>query len=139
MDDRQAVLAANAEFYRAFENLDLSEMEAVWMKAPQVKCVHPGWSLLVGFGPVMDSWQRIFANTRGMHFELVNVLVDVVGDLAWVVLTEVIETRTADGADRSLVQATNIFQRHYERWLLVHHQGSPVYMPPGAVGPQRMH
>ena len=139
MDERAAVLAANAAFYRAFEDLDLAAMEAVWLNAPYVKCVHPGWSLLTGFGPVMDSWQRIFANTRGMHFELANILAEVVGDLAWVVLMEVIETQTPEGIERGLVQATNIFQRDGGRWLLIHHHGSPVYMPPSEAGPERMH
>ena len=87
----------------------------------------------------MDSWQRIFANTRGMHFEVINVRVEVVGDLGWVVLTEVIEAETPEGVDRSLVQTTNIFERKGGRWLMVHHHGSPIYMPPSTAGPERMH
>jgi len=43
MTDRDAVLEANAAFYAAFESLDLKRMEEVWLRAPYIKCVHPGW------------------------------------------------------------------------------------------------
>lgn len=138
-DDRQAVLEANAAFYRAFESLSLTHMEAVWLRAPHVRCVHPGWNLLVGWGPVMESWQRIFANTMSMRVALTNVDAEVLGDLAWVVATENIETEQRDGVSSACVQATNVFQRLHGRWLLVHHHGSPVYAPAEGAGPERMH
>src|SRR5262249_1942229 len=124
MDDREAVLAANAAFYRAFESLNLARMEDVWLRAAHVKCVHPGWALLGGWGAVMESWQGIFANTVAMRFTLTAVRVDVNGDLAWVVLTENLESQHREGTNAAQVQATNIFQRHEGRWFLVHHHGS---------------
>lgn len=139
MDDRDVVIAANAAFYRAFESLDLKRMEEVWLHAPHIKCVHPGWRLLVGWGPVMESWHRIFANTVTMRFTLTDVSVEVVGDLAWVVLTENIDTQHREGDGTSRVQATNLFQRQGDRWLLVHHHGSPVYTPVADVGSELMH
>src|SRR5206468_10561013 len=51
MSDRDAVLEANAAFYAAFQSLDLKRMEEIWLRAPYIKCVHPGWGLLVGWGP----------------------------------------------------------------------------------------
>jgi len=139
MDERQAVLAANAAFYRAFESLNLTRMEEVWLRAAHVKCVHPGWGLLVGWGPVMESWQRIFANTVAMRFTVTAVHVEVHGDLAWVVLTENLESQRREGVAAAQVLATNIFQRHDDRWFLVHHHGSPVYTPTEDSGPEQMH
>jgi ketosteroid isomerase-like protein len=139
MDDRAAVIAANAEFYRAFEALDLTRMEERWLRAPTIKCVHPGWGLLVGWGPVMDSWARIFANTAAMRFTLTHVHVEIAGDLAWVVVRENIESEHKDEQISSHVLATNLFQRHEGRWLLVHHHGSPVYPPFVETEPERMH
>jgi limonene-1,2-epoxide hydrolase len=133
------VLAANAAFYRAFESLNLARMEEVWLQAAHVKCVHPGWGLLVGWGPVMGSWQRIFASTVSMHFVLTALRVEVVGDLAWVVLTENLESQHREGESAAQIQATNIFERHDGRWFLVHHHGSPVYTPTDDVGPEQMH
>jgi ketosteroid isomerase-like protein len=128
-DDRAAVLAANAAFYRAFETLEAARMERVWLRAPHVSCVHPGWGLLAGWGPVMESWERIFANTLGMRFQLDDLRVEIRGDVAWVLLVEELESRHADGTVTATVQATNVFERHDGRWLLVHHHGSPVYPP----------
>ena len=139
MDDRDAVLQANAAFYRAFESLDLKRMEAVWLRAAHIRCVHPGWGLLVGWGPVMESWQRIFANTVSMRLTLTQVQVEVAERLAWAVLREHIESEHRDGQITTQVQATNIFERQEGRWFLVHHHGSPVSAPFTDAEPMRMH
>lgn len=139
MDDRDAVIEANAAFYRAFESLVLKRMEAIWLRAPYIKCVHPGWGQLAGWGPVMESWERIFANTRAMRFTLTHVRAEVVGDLAWVVLRENIETEHQEERGATQVEATNIFQRQAGQWFLVHHHGSPVYPPFVDREPERMH
>ena len=81
MDDTAAVLAANRAFYQAFETLELREMEKMWLQESYIKCVHPGWPLLCGWGPVMASWERIFTNTESMRFNLSDVRVEVLGDL----------------------------------------------------------
>src|SRR6185295_471240 len=125
MSDLDEVLAANATFYRAFESLDLQRMEDVWLRAPYIRCVHPGWSMLAGWGPVMESWQRIFASTMRMRFTLTHVHAEVIGDFAWVVLTENIESDHREAKTTARVQATNLFQRHSNRWFLVHHHSSP--------------
>ena len=138
-EEHDGVLVANAAFYRAFESLNLTRMEDVWLRAAHVKCIHPGWGTLVGWGPVMESWQRIFANTVAMRFTLTAIHVDVVGDLAWVVLTENLESQHREGSTAAQVQATNIFERHDSRWFLVHHHGSPVYTPSEDSGPEQMH
>jgi ketosteroid isomerase-like protein len=137
MTDVDAVLEANAAFYRAFADLDLAQMEAVWLRAPSIACVHPGWRLLTGWGPVMESWARIFESTLAMRFTLAGVRAQTRGDVAWVVLTEGIDSRHRDGRVEAQVEATNVFERWDGRWLLVHHHGSPVYPPLDA--PEQMH
>jgi len=133
MSDRADVLEANAAFYEAFARLDLARMEEVWLRAPYLKCVHPGWGLLVGWGPVMESWRRIFESTLEMRFTLTDTSVETNGDLAWVVVTENIDSRHRDGTVTAQVQATNVFERRAGRWFLVHHHGSPVLGPPAAT------
>jgi hypothetical protein len=120
------VRKANLAFYRAFETLRVGEMESVWLRSARVHCTHPGWRRLVGYAAVMQSWERIFENTFEMRFELTGVEISVSGDVAWVVCTENITSRTYDGVSRSQVEATNVFERHDGRWRLVHHHGSPV-------------
>ena len=129
MDERQAVTAANEAFYRAFETLEIEEMEKVWLRASYIKCVHPGWPLLRGWGPVMTSWERIFANTFGMRFRLNDVHVEVSGSLGWVVLIEDLEARGYEGVSRSEILTTNLFEKRDGQWFIVHHHASPILAP----------
>jgi len=124
--ESEAVRKANLGFYRAFQSLQVSQMEGVWLHSARIQCTHPGWRRLIGYAAVMSSWQRIFENTFEMTFDLTGVEISVNGDLAWVVCTENITSRTYDGVSRSQVEATNVFERHDDRWRLVHHHGSPV-------------
>ncbi len=127
MDEKEAVAKANQSFYRAFESLDVNEMEKVWLQVGHIKCVHPGRSLLQGWGPIMASWQHIFENTFEMRFILTDVRVEVLGSLAWVVLLEDLESRTYDGPSRSTILATNIYENQNGQWFLVHHHASPIF------------
>lgn len=129
MDDRTAVATANQSFYRAFETLDIKEMEKVWLRASHIKCVHPGWPLLCGWGPVMASWERIFENTFSMRFTLTDVRVEVSGSLGWVVLIEELESGGYDGPSQSQILATNLFEKRDGQWFLVHHHASPIFAP----------
>ena len=133
MSEVADVLEANAAFYRAFASLELAQMEQVWLRAPYIKCVHPGWGLLTGWGPVMESWRRIFESTLEMRFTLTDASVEMKGDLAWVVVTENIDSRHRDGEVAAQVQATNVFERRDGHWFVVHHHGSPVFGPPAAT------
>jgi ketosteroid isomerase-like protein len=130
MSDRESILEANRAFYRAFESLDLERMGEIWLRDPRIVCIHPGWRRLVGWGPVMTSWERIFDNVFEMKFELGEAQVMASGDLAVVVVEENLLQRGYDGATRSSVLATNVFERAQGRWWLVSHHGSPVIQPP---------
>ena len=39
-----AVLAANANFYRAFAESNFKSMDSQWAREAPVACVHPGWA-----------------------------------------------------------------------------------------------
>jgi ketosteroid isomerase-like protein len=129
-DDKQDVAKANAEFYRAFETLKIEEMEKVWAKNADIQCGHPGWRVLRGWGPVMESWKRIFGNTPSIRFTLTDVKVEVRGDIAWVTLYENLNS-SIQGQDYSAaILTTNIFQRTPEGWRMILHHGSSVSQPP---------
>jgi len=126
-DELTRVEEANARFYRAFESLDLREMEGVWASGEHVRCVHPGWGLLTGWEAVRASWETIFKNTAEIRFSVTDVLVQVEGDLAWVTCTENILSQASGNISVATVLATNIFERHDEGWLMVHHHASHVF------------
>jgi ketosteroid isomerase-like protein len=130
MSDRDAIIRANRAFYDAFQSLDTARMESVWHKDPGIVCIHPGWRRLRGWGPIMTSWERIFDNVFEMEFQLGEVDVMIGGDLAVVIVEENLTQRDYDGVSKSLVLATNVFQRVGDEWLMVLHHGSPVLAPP---------
>ena len=136
----EAVAAANAELYAAFEAGDLDRMAAVWDDDPTaaITCVHPGWPLLRGRDRVLRSWAVIMANTTYIQFFLTDVAVIVDGDLAVVTCDENILTGVEnDLGDDARVVATNVFRRRDDRWRLWLHHGSPVLAPPSSPPEER--
>ena len=130
MSDREAVLAANRAFYDAFESLDADKMETVWLRDPRIICIHPGWRKLSGWGPVMQSWQRIFEGAFEMSFEIGDVDVIMTGDLAVIVVEENLTQRGYDGTMKTQILTTNVFEKVGNEWFMVMHHGSPVIAPP---------
>lgn len=122
----EAVTRANEAFYRAFESLDIAAMDNVWAHQEYVTCIHPGWSVRVGWPAVRDSWVIIFNNTFSMEFELTELQVQVAADIAWVICTENITSRVEETVQHSRVVATNLYERIDDTWKLIHHHGSPL-------------
>jgi ketosteroid isomerase-like protein len=118
--EEEKVLAANLAFYEALQSLRLPRMEAVWLQEDWVRCLHPGWELLLGWEEVQKSWAAIFQSTRQILISISRPLVHIAGDTAWVSCLEDVTTAQADGVSSALVEATNIFVRQRNRWMLVH-------------------
>lgn len=131
--DLDAVVAANAELYAAFEEGDVDRMEAIWDEADDVVCVHPGWPMLRGRAHVLRSWSVIMANTNYIQFFLTGVDAVIDADTAVVTCEENILTAVADpdGAlsQSAKVVSTNVFRRREDGWRLWVHHGSPVLAP----------
>jgi ketosteroid isomerase-like protein len=125
-DDEAQLVEANAGFYRAFESLDLAEMDRAWAHAEYVRCVHPGWCLLVGWEAVQQSWDAIFKGTREMRFSIEDVRPHVDGDLGWVTCTENILSHARGQVAVTSLLATNLFERRGGEWLMVHHHASHI-------------
>ena len=118
MNDSDAVLAANLEFYRAFNNRDSKAMDALWAKTAPVLCVHPGWTALVGRDVVLRSWRDILANGAAPHVMCHDDRAFIYGDLAIVQCEEELDT--------GHLVATNMFVRESGAWKMIHHQASPL-------------
>ncbi len=130
--DEEQVLAANRAFYEALRSLDMAQMEEVWLKEDWVRCVHPGWELLLGWEDVRKSWEDIFQTCGQMLISVGRPLVHVVGDTAWVSCLADITTAQTDGFSTGLIETTNIFVRYQGRWLMVLHHTTPLSMRPEA-------
>ncbi len=126
--ERDTVQEANERFYRALENASLEAMSAVWLHADWVKCVHPGWDLIVGWQPVRESWRQIFDGKTGMRVAAVDVQITVEGDFALVSCDEVLAIFLDDARApvSARTTATNLFQRVAGEWRMIHHHASQV-------------
>lgn len=122
MNDETALLAANAAYYEAFAARDLAAMGAIWAQE-NVSCVHPGWSALIGWRAILASYRDIFRNPRQEAVIARDEKALVCGDEGRVFCVE-----TVGGA---ALLATNWFRHVDGRWLLVHHQASPLALSNG--------
>ena len=138
-EEEKEVAKANESFYSAFEGLDIKQMESVWAKDADIQCGHPGWRILRGWNPVMESWRRIFENTPAIRFMLTDVLIEVHDDLAWVTLYENLNSSLEGQNVAATILTTNIFRKGSDGWRMVHHHGSSVAQPTTADEPTTVH
>lgn len=126
--EHDAVKEANERFYRALENADLNAMSAVWLHDTWVKCVHPGWDLIVGWERVRESWRQIFEGNTGMRVAATEVQITIEGDFALIscyeMLAVFLDSARAPVSVRTT--ATNLFQRVDGEWRMIHHHASQV-------------
>ena len=84
-------LESNQKFYDAFNENDLDLMSKAWLNDPGSQCIHPGWDVLNGFEPIIESWRRIFSAAQDLEIKLSHVEVVVSEDLAWIACQENLE------------------------------------------------
>ncbi|MDC1153514.1 nuclear transport factor 2 family protein [Nitrospinaceae bacterium] len=126
MIKEEPAIVVNEKFYKAFNARDLDAMKSVWSSQGNLICVHPGWSPLNGFEPIMESWQGIFKNSGNMDIQVSDITVTTSEDLAWVSCVEQIYTIASNGVLASKVFSTNLFQINEGSWKMIMHHASPM-------------
>ena len=127
MNDSDAVLAANLEFYRAFSTRDVEAMDALWAQHSPVACVHPGWPPLADREAVMESWRNILASPDSPRIVCYDEQAFLYGDTALVVCEEELEGGT--------LVASNWFVHEDGEWRMAHHQAGQL-VARRAAGPR---
>ena len=117
-EERDAVLAANRAFYRAFNDRDYEAMEGIWAPAGAMVCLHPGQPPLHERADILDSWRGILRHPESPRVRCVGEWVIGRGGLAMVVCREVL----ANGQ----LMATNTFVRSGTGWHMIGHHSGPV-------------
>lgn len=118
MSDAEAVLEANAAFYRAMLTGDFAAMLGIWAEDDTISCIHPGWPAIVGRDAVLGSWSDIFQGQRSIPVVCHEPHIIQTGDEARVLCIEVVQGVA--------LAATNYFRRANGAWRLIHHQSSQI-------------
>ena len=126
----EEIRAANQRFYDAFNTLDIGRMEDVWETSGRALCVHPGWTPIVGWDTIRESWERIFDNANLMQFSVRYLNVVVQGDFGCVTCVEGVTSVVQGRAANFSTFATNIFARQVSEngdvgWKMITHHASP--------------
>ncbi|XP_078157760.1 uncharacterized protein LOC144553461 [Carex rostrata] len=122
-DSQACVLAANARFYNAFKNGDLTAMHSIWAKGDHVYVVHPSAGRIDGYEMVMGSWEFVCGADYEfpLLIDLKNVEVHVRGNLGYVTCMEVVKTK---GTSWGRQVATNVFEKVDGQWYICIHHAS---------------
>ena len=132
-NDKQAVLAANAQFYAALNQMfvgKLAPMEAVWSHAGDVTYMGPNGLFDHGWSAVIKTWQDQAAMKLGGKVDPADMQAIVGSDVAVVTLYEEGENTNAKGKIEHLkLRATNSFRKEGGQWKMVgHHTDTLPYL-----------
>ena len=117
-DERDAVLAANRAFYRAFAERDVEAMDHIWAATGALVCLHPGQPPLHGRAEIMASWRGILRHPESPKVRCVGEWVIGRQGLAIVVCREILP--------EGQLMATNTFVRLSDGWRMIGHHSGPV-------------
>src|SRR5919197_588248 len=117
-EEREAVLAANRAFYRAFSERDAEAMDQVWAPSGAMVCLHPGRAPLHERPDIMASWRAILGHPSAPKVRCIGEWVVGRGGLAIVVCREILP--------EGQLMATNSFARLNEGWRMIGHHSGPV-------------
>ena len=117
-EEREAVLAANRAFYRAFAEHDPQAMDRIWAPTGALVCLHPGQAPLHERIEIMASWRAILRHPEAPKVRCLGEWVMGRPGLAIVVCREILP--------EGQLMATNAFVRLSEGWRMVGHHSGPV-------------
>ncbi len=119
---------AEARFYEALRQGDLTALMALWADEEEIVCVHPGGGRVVGAAAIRDSFESIFAN-GGIPVQTEQVHRLHQENFALHHLVERIEVPGEQGAQTGWVLATNVFIKTALGWRIAAHHASPGLPP----------
>ncbi|KAA8528221.1 hypothetical protein F0562_035528 [Nyssa sinensis] len=114
----RAIVDITTKFFNIIRERSLLAMGHLWLNADYVKCVHASGEIFTGYNAVMEGWQLAFNWEQGVDFQIRDVRVRVLTDMAWVTM------RTYVDVDTGPFNVTNIYEFHNGRWYIVHHHSS---------------
>lgn len=101
-------------------------MDRIWSHGDDSICIHPGWELVIGWMTIKQSWVQIFNKIEMIDIMTNTLRLRKCGNLAIFICLENIRISENGKIQRSCVLSTNVFEHSKGRWLLSHHQASPI-------------
>ena len=117
-EERDAVLAANRAFYRAFNDRDYAAMEGIWAPTGAMVCLHPGQPPLRERADILESWRGILGHPESPRVHCIGEWVMGRTGFAIVVCREILP--------EGQLMATNTFARQSDGWRMIGHHSGPV-------------
>jgi ketosteroid isomerase-like protein len=122
--------AAEAAFYAAFRDLDITGMKTVWLDSSDASCIHPGGGLLRGADAILASWAEMFRHSRVPQVS--HRLIQATADRHLEVHTVEEQVSSGSGQRSARILATNVYARSDGGWqMLAHHASLPLVEPQG--------
>jgi len=130
--DVQRVEAAAKDFIAAISTRDIQSMEKLWAHEPYATFMGPlSTTIVVGWDGVRKAWEMRFGQFDRVTISLPESHVHVNGNVAWAVGVERVQLLRKNGDALGFdTFATNVFQKHGDRWLMVSHQATPIFREP---------
>ena len=129
-NERAAVVAANAQFYAALNQMfkgELGAMKAVWSHADDVTYMGPTENFERGWAAVLKDWEGQAALKLGGRVQPADIQIILGRDVAVVSDYENGEKHKRARQGRAgEAQSENIFRKEGRRWKMVGHQHRPA-------------
>ena len=125
--------AAEAAFYRAFEDRNAEVMGRLWLDGPGVACIHPLAAPLTGYNAVIAGWKSLFDGAGHFRVRAECVAALAQGDTVFRIVHEHL-TLGEEVGSRPPILATNAYRKTPQGWRMVLHHASP--MPAGEDQPR---
>lgn len=114
---------AEAAFYAAFEEANVTRMMEIWSNSDHDVCVHPMGPCLRGHRLIAESWREVFREGPKMQVELSDIERHTYGETAVHTMHETISIQNSEQPSTLLI-TTNIYRQINERWYLIVHHAS---------------
>jgi ketosteroid isomerase-like protein len=130
--DVQRVEAATKDFIAAISARDIEAMDKLWAHESYATFMGPlSATIVVGWDSVRKAWEMRFGQFDRVTILLPESHVHLNGNVAWAVGVERVQLLRKNGETLGFdAFATNVFEKHGDRWLVLSHQATPIFREP---------